>query len=101
MNDFQKNRFAKKIISKLFNTVSSKKITFFGWAFKKNTNDTRESASIYVADQLIEDGAQIHVYDPKVKAKQIIKDMEYLWELNGYSKKIIEEKLNNIVVHNS
>ena len=101
MNDFQKKRFSKKIISKLFNTVSSKKITFFGWAFKKNTNDTRESASIYVADDLIEDGAEIHVYDPKVKKKQIINDMKYLWDLNGYSKKIIKEKLNNIVVHDS
>ena len=84
MNDFQKKRFSKKIISKLFNTVSSKKITFFGWAFKKNTNDTRESASIYVADHLIDDGAEIHVYDPKVKKKQIINDMKYLWDLNGY-----------------
>ena len=101
MNDFQKKRFSKKIISKLFNTVSSKKITFFGWAFKKNTNDTRESASIYVADHLTEDGAEIHVYDPKVKKKQIINDMKYLWDLNGYSKKIIKEKLNNIVVHDS
>ena len=101
MNDFQKKRFSKKIISKLFNTVSSKKITFFGWAFKKNTNDTRESASIYVADHLIEDGAEIHVYDPKVKKKQIINDMKYLWDLNGYSKKIIKEKLNNIVIHDS
>ena len=101
MNDFQKKRFSKKIISKLFNTVSSKKITFFGWAFKKNTNDTRESASIYVADHLIDDGAEIHVYDPKVKKKQIINDMKYLWDLNGYSKKIIKEKLNNIVVHDS
>ena len=101
MNDFQKKRFSKKIISKLFNTVSSKKITFFGWAFKKNTNDTRESASIYVADHLIDDGAEIHVYDPKVKKKQIINDMRYLWDLNGYSKKIIKEKLNNIVVHDS
>ncbi|MAI28033.1 MAG: UDP-glucose 6-dehydrogenase [Flavobacteriales bacterium] len=101
MNDFQKKRFSNKIISKLFNTVSSKKITFFGWAFKKNTNDTRESPSIYVADHLIEDGAEIHVYDPKVKKKQIINDMKYLWDLNGCSKKIIKEKLNNIVVHDS
>ena len=101
MNDFQKKRFSKKIISKLFNTVSSKKITFFGWAFKKNTNDTRESASIYVADHLIDDGAEIHVYDPKVKKTQIINDMKYLWDLNGYPKKIIKEKLNNIVVHDS
>ena len=66
MNDYQKYRFAKKIITTLFNTVNGKKIGFLGWAFKKDTNDTRESASIYVADHLIEDGAEIHVYDPKV-----------------------------------
>ena len=66
MNDYQKHRFAKKIITTLFNTVNGKKIAFLGWAFKKDTNDTRESAAIYVADHLIEDGAEIHVYDPKV-----------------------------------
>ena len=40
-----------------------------GWAFKKDTNDTRESASIYVADYLLNEQAEIVVYDPKVKPK--------------------------------
>ena len=62
----------------LFNTVSSKKITFLGWAFKKDTNDTRESAAIYVADELLQDRAEIHVYDPKVTAAQVYADLEYL-----------------------
>ena len=53
INNHQKNRFSKKIVQTLFNTVSEKKITFLGWAFKKETNDTRESAAIYVADSLI------------------------------------------------
>jgi UDPglucose 6-dehydrogenase len=53
MNDHQKRRFAHNIISTLFNTVSGKKIAFLGWAFKKDTNDTRESAAIYVADELL------------------------------------------------
>jgi UDPglucose 6-dehydrogenase len=78
MNDHQKNRFARNIISTLYNTVSGKKICFFGWAFKKDTNDTRESAAIYVADQLINEHAFIHVYDPKVKKLQMIEDLNYL-----------------------
>lgn len=78
LNDYQKHRFAKNIINKLFNTVSGKKITFLGWAFKKDTNDTRESAAIYVADELLQDRAEIHVYDPKVSAEQVYADLEYL-----------------------
>lgn len=78
LNDYQKHRFAKQIIDTLFNTVSGKKIAFLGWAFKKDTNDTRESAAIYVADELLQDRAEIHVYDPKVTAEQIYGDLEYL-----------------------
>ena len=78
INDYQKRRFSQKIIKSLFGTVSGKKITFFGWAFKKNTNDTRESAAIYVADFLIENGAEICVYDPKVSEQQMLSDLDYL-----------------------
>ena len=53
INDYQKNRFAKKIIAALKGTVAQKQICLLGWAFKKDTNDSRESASIYVASQLI------------------------------------------------
>jgi UDPglucose 6-dehydrogenase len=67
MNDHQKRRFAKNIIKTLYNTVSGKKIAFLGWAFKKDTNDTRESAAIYVADYLLSEQAKISVYDPKVR----------------------------------
>ncbi|MDX9696093.1 MAG: UDP-glucose 6-dehydrogenase [Bacteroidales bacterium] len=78
MNDYQKRRFADKIIISLFNTVSGKKIAFLGWAFKKDTNDTRETAAMYVADILMEDRAEIHVYDPKVKHEQMFADVDYL-----------------------
>jgi len=78
MNDYQKQRFGTKIITTLFNTVSAKKIALLGWAFKKDTNDTRESASIYVADQLLEDRAHISVYDPKVNETQMLADLDYL-----------------------
>ena len=78
MNDHQKRRFSKKIVSTLYNTVADKKITFLGWAFKKDTNDTRESAAIYVADDLINEQANIAVFDPKVEYNQVISDLNYL-----------------------
>lgn len=78
MNDHQKRRFANKIVKTLYNTVSGKKITFLGWAFKKDTNDTRESAAIYVADDLLNEQAGIAVYDPKVTEEQVYADLDYL-----------------------
>ncbi|WP_405198335.1 UDP-glucose 6-dehydrogenase [Christiangramia sp. LLG6405-1] len=78
MNDHQKKRFAAKIVQTLFNTVSGKKIALMGWAFKKDTNDTRESAAIYVADYLLNEQADIVIYDPKVTEEQIFSDLEYL-----------------------
>jgi UDPglucose 6-dehydrogenase len=83
INDYQKVRFADHIISTLYNTVSGKKIAFLGWAFKKDTNDTRESAAMYVAKELLDDQAEIHVYDPKVTQEQIFRDMEYLLDQQG------------------
>ena len=78
MNDHQKKRFATNIVSTLYNTVSGKKIALLGWAFKKDTNDTRESAAIYVADYLLKEQAEIVVYDPKVTEEQIFSDLEKL-----------------------
>ena len=78
MNDYQKRRFADKIIKTLFNTLSGKKIAMLGWAFKKDTNDTRESAAIYVSDHLMEEQAEIHVYDPKVPEKAMQNDLNNL-----------------------
>ena len=78
MNDHQKNRFARNIVTTLYNTVSDKKIAFLGWAFKKDTNDSRESAAIYVADALINERANIAVFDPKVGADQVLSDLNDL-----------------------
>ncbi|SNB03009.1 UDP-glucose 6-dehydrogenase [Flavobacterium psychrophilum] len=75
MNDHQKNRFSANIVQTLYNTVSGKKITLLGWAFKKDTNDTRESASINIAQNLIAEQANIAVYDPKVSKKQVKEDL--------------------------
>ncbi|MBQ9214412.1 MAG: nucleotide sugar dehydrogenase, partial [Bacteroidales bacterium] len=78
MNNYQKHRFADNIITTLYNTVSAKKIAFLGWAFKKNTNDTRETPAMYVADYLLEDLANIEVYDPKVTENQMYSDINHL-----------------------
>jgi UDPglucose 6-dehydrogenase len=78
MNDHQKRRFSTQIVQTLYNTVASKKIAFLGWAFKKDTNDTRESAAIYVANDLINEQAQIAVYDPKVSQAKALADLDYL-----------------------
>ncbi|MEX0996008.1 MAG: nucleotide sugar dehydrogenase [Flavobacteriaceae bacterium] len=88
MNDHQKQRFAKNIVKTLYNTVSGKKIAFLGWAFKKDTNDTRESAAIYVADALLDEQAEIHVFDPKVKVHQIYNDLNYLGSRSQEENKI-------------
>lgn len=78
MNDHQKRRFSNKMVQTLYNTVADKKIAFLGWAFKKDTNDTRESAAIYVADDLINEEANLSVYDPKVPFKKVLADLDYL-----------------------
>lgn len=74
MNDFQKRRFAAKIVDSLFNTVADKKIAVLGFAFKKDTNDTRESAAINVVRDLLAEQANVVVYDPKVPAAEIVSD---------------------------
>lgn len=78
MNNHQRNRFAHKIVKCLHGTVAAKKIAFLGWAFKKDTNDTRESAAIYIADIMIEELAYVQVFDPKVTLLQIRSDLNGL-----------------------
>lgn len=95
MNDHQKNRFANRIVKTLYNTVSGKKIAFFGWAFKKDTNDTRESAAIYVADALLNEQAEITVYDPKVTAEQIYGDLDYLHTRSPEENRALVKVVNN------
>jgi UDPglucose 6-dehydrogenase len=75
MNDWQKHRFASRIVRALFNTVADKKIAVLGFAFKKDTNDTRESAAISVVRDLLAEQARVVVYDPKVPADEIRRDV--------------------------
>ena len=76
MNDYQKHRFTSKILATLFNTVSHKKLAVLGFAFKKDTNDTRESAAIYVCSDLLEERAKLAIYDPKVTPETIFRDLK-------------------------
>ena len=75
MNDWQKHRFASKIVRTLFNSVAEKKIAVLGFAFKKDTNDTRESAAISICRDLLAERARVAVYDPKVSAEEIRHDV--------------------------
>ena len=99
INDYQKQRFAKKIIEGLNGTVNKKKISILGWAFKKDTNDSRESSSIYVTHHLLEEGGEVNIYDPMVKEEQIISDLKYLWDTKEVSAKFQKQYLQNIFYH--
>ncbi|KAK0178384.1 hypothetical protein PV328_002334 [Microctonus aethiopoides] len=75
MNEYQKSRFSTKVIVSLFNTVTDKHIAILGFAFKKNTGDTRDSPAIYVAKSLLDEGAVLHIYDPKVQEALIMDNL--------------------------
>ena len=75
MNDYQKRRFTAQMVKTLFNTVADKKIAVLGFAFKKNTNDVRESAAIAVCRDLLSEHARLTVYDPKVTAEDIQREL--------------------------
>ena len=76
INDYQKNRFAEKIINYFEGEIIGKKIFLLGWAFKANTNDSRESPSIHIAKKLYANGATIKIYDPKVSKERVISDLK-------------------------
>lgn len=75
MNDYQRTRASRRIVRCLHNTVNDKKIAIFGFAFKANTGDTRESSAKYVCVQLLEEGAKLRIYDPKVPHDRIKMDL--------------------------
>ena len=98
MNDYQKNRFATLMAEHLKTYNQPKNISLLGWAFKKNTNDSRESAAIYVAAQLLEKGHSLWVYDPMVKETRIYSDLTLLFESQNKSVKQVKKLLANIKI---
>ena len=77
MNEYQKTRFATTMIRKMFSTVTNKKICIFGFAFKKDTGDVRETPAATIVKYLLEERARIAVYDPKVKIEDMMAELEY------------------------
>lgn len=77
MNDYQKKRFSEKIVSSMFNTVTGKKIAVLGYAFKKDTGDVRETPSMFIVRDLIQENAKIHIYDPQVTRENMWIEMLY------------------------
>ena len=75
INNWQKSRFAKAIFDSMHGTIKGKRIALLGFAFKKDTGDTRESPAIDVVRKLLENGAHLAVYDPKVTAQQVSYDL--------------------------
>ena len=82
INDYQKDRFAQKIIDHFGGDLTGKKIAILGWSFKANTNDSRESAAIYVAEKLYLAGATLEIYDPMVEQETILRDITHCWNIN-------------------
>lgn len=98
MNDYQKRRFAERIVKTMFNTVSDKKIAVLGFAFKKDTNDTRESAAIYVCRDLLRERARLTIYDPRVPEAQIRDELTYACtdmngEISELDRKLIQDNV--------
>ncbi|GJM95860.1 hypothetical protein PR202_ga12640 [Eleusine coracana subsp. coracana] len=75
INDYQKSRFVNRVVSSMFNTVAAKKIAVLGFAFKKDTGDTRETPAIDVCRGLLRDKAVVSIYDPQVTEEQVHRDL--------------------------
>ena len=75
LNSWQQHRIAQLVVQKLFGTVTGKRIAVLGFAFKADTNDTREAPAIRICQDLLEEGAQLAIYDPKVPETQIASDL--------------------------
>ena len=76
INDWQKKRFADQVVDSFFNTINDKSIAVLGFAFKKDTNDTRKSPAIDICKRLLEERAKLNIYDPKVESKKIFDDLD-------------------------
>jgi len=83
MNDYQKKRFTGKMVASMFNTVTNKKISLFGYAFKKDTGDVRETPAMFVLRDLIQENAKIHVYDPQVSREDMWSELNYTCGVNS------------------
>ncbi|KAF0451238.1 nucleotide sugar dehydrogenase [Gigaspora margarita] len=91
LNEYQKKRFVSRIIKTLFNTITNKRIAVLGFAFKKDTGDTRESAAITLCKDFIQENAHVNIYDPKVSEQQIFYDLsgpEVTYDIKDLKKRV-------------
>jgi UDPglucose 6-dehydrogenase len=95
MNNFQKKRFSEKMVSKMFNTVTGKKVALLGYAFKKDTGDVRETPAQFVLRDLLAEGANIHVYDPQVKRDDMWMELNYTCGINSQNTPHLESSVTN------
>lgn len=107
INNYQKHRFVNKIIESFNGNISGKSILLLGWAFKANTNDSRESAAIYISEKLYSAGANLIIFDPMVSEDKIRSDIKDKWKkINTEVKKIkilksvdiINQKFDSIAI---
>ena len=101
INDYQKNRFAERLINLLPHGINHPIVTLLGWSFKKNTNDSRESAAIYVAAHLLEKGTRVKIYDPMVTHQRMISDLSILFEAKQKTQEQVHELLDLLQVKTS
>ncbi|KAJ0403231.1 hypothetical protein ATCC90586_001638 [Pythium insidiosum] len=95
MNEYQKTRFATTMIRRMFNTVTNKKICIFGFAFKKDTGDVRETPAATIVKYLLAENARVAVYDPQVKLDDMMAELAY----QGVSEKTHPALSSLLTVH--
>lgn len=64
INDYQMERYVRRILQAMFNTLAGKKLAVFGFAFKPDTGDTRDAPAIYICRRLLEEKACLKITDP-------------------------------------
>ena len=100
INNYQRKRFVNLILEKFEGNLSNTTISLLGWSYKKNTNDSRESASIYISEMLLDKGANLNVYDPKVPAEKIKLDIENRLILQDLNNKDRSQILSRVKIFN-
>tara|TARA_A100001015_G_scaffold320199_1_gene445729 strand:+ start:131 stop:1540 length:1410 start_codon:yes stop_codon:yes gene_type:complete len=98
INTYQTERIANKIIKSINKNKEESVVAILGWAFKKDTNDSRESASIYLAKKILEQNIKINVYDPRVKESRIIEDLSTFFQKNNIDEKKMKQLLSNVKI---
>jgi len=96
INTYQTERIANQIIKSINKNKEQSVVAILGWAFKKDTNDSRESASIYLAKKILEQNIKINVYDPQVKESRVIEDLSTIFQKNNIDEKKIKQLLSNV-----